>query len=89
MSKTLANELAADNIRQSLAARAHRRSRPRARRDSRQGDRRVAQEVRAMWDKTIPLGRYGKPEEFAAGAVFLFSDAAKLSPARRCRSTAE
>lgn len=33
--------------------------------------------VRDQLSKTIPLGRYGKPEEFANGAVFLFSDAAR------------
>ena len=80
MSKTLANELAADKIRvNQLAARTHRhRSRPRARRDPRQGERRVARRRCAnSWSKTIPLGRYGKPEEFANGAVFLFSDAAR------------
>ena len=26
--------------------------------------------------QTIPMGRYGDPKEFAAAAVFLFSDAA-------------
>ena len=36
----------------------------------------VSQGVSALVS-ALPLGRYGKPEEFAAGAVFLFSDAAK------------
>jgi 3-oxoacyl-[acyl-carrier protein] reductase len=33
--------------------------------------------VRASFEQAIPLGRYGRPEEFAAAAVFLFSDAAR------------
>jgi 3-oxoacyl-[acyl-carrier protein] reductase len=36
-----------------------------------------ADAVRDMWAKTIPMGRYGTAEEFAAGAVFLLSNAAK------------
>jgi 3-oxoacyl-[acyl-carrier protein] reductase len=34
-------------------------------------------EVKAAYSKTIPLGRYGQADEFAAAAVFLFSDAAR------------
>jgi 3-oxoacyl-[acyl-carrier protein] reductase len=34
------------------------------------------EEVRARVIKAIPLGRYGLPEEYAAAAVFLLSDAA-------------
>ncbi|MGI9667758.1 MAG: SDR family oxidoreductase [Acidimicrobiia bacterium] len=34
------------------------------------------EEVRSATAATIPLGRYGEPEEFAAAAVFLVSDAA-------------
>jgi 3-oxoacyl-[acyl-carrier protein] reductase len=34
------------------------------------------EEQRTRSSATIPLGRYGAPEEFAAAAVFLFSDAA-------------
>ena len=33
-------------------------------------------EARARSEAAIPLGRYGRPEEFAAAAVFLLSDAA-------------
>ena len=36
-----------------------------------------ADTVRENYAKTIPLGRYGKPEEYASGAVFLFSEAAR------------
>ena len=34
------------------------------------------EEVRAGIEATIPLGRYGDPEEYAAAAVFLLSEAA-------------
>lgn len=34
-------------------------------------------EQRENYSKTIPLGRYGTPDEFAQAAVFLFSDAAR------------
>ena len=79
MSKTLANELAADNIRVNHLL-PGRIDTDRVRElDIIRGKAIGAspEDVRAMWDKTIPLGRYGKPEEFAAGAVFLFSDAAR------------
>jgi 3-oxoacyl-[acyl-carrier protein] reductase len=33
------------------------------------------EEQRTRTEKTIPLGRYGEPDEFAAAAVFLLSDA--------------
>ena len=36
-----------------------------------------ADAVRESYAKTIPLGRYGDPVEFANAAVFLFSDAAR------------
>lgn len=36
----------------------------------------AAAEVRARVTDVIPLGRYGRPAEFAAAAVFLLSDAA-------------
>jgi len=35
------------------------------------------EDVRATWAKSIPMGRYGDPAEFASGAIFLFSDAAR------------
>ena len=34
-------------------------------------------EVRASLEKTIPLGRYGSPDEYASAAAFLLSDAAR------------
>ncbi len=34
-------------------------------------------EVRAGFEKTIPLGRYGHPTEYASAAVFLLSEAAR------------
>ena len=36
-----------------------------------------ADDVRAGFEKTIPLGRYGRPDEYAAAAVFLMSNAAR------------
>jgi 3-oxoacyl-[acyl-carrier protein] reductase len=36
-----------------------------------------AADVRATWERMIPLGRYGDPGEYAAAAVFLLSDAAR------------
>lgn len=36
----------------------------------------TVQEVRAGFEGVIPLGRYGRPDEFASAAVFLLSDAA-------------
>jgi len=80
LSKTLSNELAADNIRvnQLMPGRidTDRVRELDAIRSKATGASPDA--VRGMWTQTIPLGRYGKPEEFAAGAVFLFSDAAKF-----------
>ena len=32
-------------------------------------------EAEAQWNKSVPLGRLGKPEEIAGGAVFLAADA--------------
>ena len=32
------------------------------------------EEIEDMMNKTIPLGRYGKPEEFATYVCFLLSD---------------
>lgn len=36
-----------------------------------------AEDVRTSFAKTIPLGRYGQADEFAAAAIFLFSDASR------------
>ncbi|PAC67165.1 3-oxoacyl-ACP reductase, partial [Enterobacter cloacae] len=33
------------------------------------------EEVKAQAERMIPLGRYGQPEEFAAYAAFLLSEA--------------
>jgi 3-oxoacyl-[acyl-carrier protein] reductase len=37
----------------------------------------TAEEVRAGLERAIPLGRYGHPDEYAAAAAFLLSDAAR------------
>ncbi|MFP3381795.1 SDR family oxidoreductase, partial [Bacillus sp. SIMBA_069] len=34
-----------------------------------------ADEVRVKWEKQIPLGRYGQPDEFARVVTFLASPA--------------
>jgi len=79
MSKTLANELAADHIRVNhlMPGRIHT-----DRIDELDGIRAKntgssMEDVRATWAKSIPMGRYGDPAEFANGAIFLFSDAAR------------
>jgi 3-oxoacyl-[acyl-carrier protein] reductase len=79
MSKTLANELAADHIRVNhlMPGRIHT-----DRIDELDGIRAKntgssMEDVRATWAKSIPMGRYGDPAEFASGAIFLFSDAAR------------
>jgi 3-oxoacyl-[acyl-carrier protein] reductase len=79
LSKTLANELAADNIRvnQLMPGRI---DTDRVRELDELRGKAIGSspdDVRATWSKTIPIGRYGKPEEFAAAALFLFSDAAR------------
>ncbi len=38
----------------------------------------TADEIRREWERQIPLGRYGKPEEFAAVVVFLASPRASF-----------
>jgi 3-oxoacyl-[acyl-carrier protein] reductase len=79
LSKTLANELSADRIRvnQLLPGRINTdrvRELDTIRAKTVGG---TADDVKASYAKTIPLGRYGEPDEFAAAAVFLFSDAAR------------
>lgn len=79
LSKTLANELAADGIRVNHLL-PGRINTDRVReldviRGKATGS--TAEAVRASYSKIIPLGRYGEPEEFGAAAVFLFSDAAR------------
>ncbi len=79
LSKTLANELAADGIRVNHLL-PGRIETDRIReldtiRATATGT--SADEVKAGFEKTIPLGRYGTPDEFGSAAVFLFSDAAR------------
>jgi len=79
LSKKLANELAADNIRVNHLLpgridtdRIRELDTIRAKATGTSED-----DVRVTNSKTIPLGRYGSPEEFGNAAVFLFSDAAR------------
>jgi len=79
MSKTLANELAADNIRVNHLMPGRIATDRIIELDTIRGKASgaSADDVRASYSKTIPLGRYGEPAEFANAAVFLFSDAAR------------
>jgi len=79
LSKTLANELAGDRIRVNHLLpgridtdRVRELDVIRGKASSTSPD-----EVKAAYSKAIPLGRYGQADEFAAAAVFLFSDAAR------------
>jgi 3-oxoacyl-[acyl-carrier protein] reductase len=79
LSKTLANELAADHIRVNHLIpgrintdRVRELDAIRAKASGGSID-----DVRAAFVKTVPLGRYGEADEFAAAAVFLFSAAAR------------
>jgi 3-oxoacyl-[acyl-carrier protein] reductase len=79
LSKTLANELAADNIRVNHLL-PGRIDTDRVReldtiRSNATGT--SIDDVRASYAKVIPLGRYGTPDEYGAAAVFLLSDAAR------------
>jgi 3-oxoacyl-[acyl-carrier protein] reductase len=79
LSKVLANELAADRIRVNHLI-PGRFDTDRVRElDTIRGKATGAssEDVRAAFSKTIPLGRYGQADEFAAAAAFLFSDAAR------------
>ncbi len=79
LSKTLANELAADGIRVNHLLpgridtdRIRELDTIRATATGASAD-----EVKAIFAQAIPLGRYGTPAEYASAAVFLFSDAAR------------
>ena len=79
LSKTLANELAGDHIRVNHLL-PGRIDTDRVReldviRGKAAGT--SPEDVKMNYSKTIPLGRYGEPDEFATAAVFLFSQAAK------------
>ncbi|HEX5069742.1 MAG TPA: SDR family oxidoreductase [Vicinamibacterales bacterium] len=79
LSKTLSNELAADKIRvnQLIPGRIN-TDRVRELDVIRGKATAVSPEaVKAGYEQTIPLGRYGEPEEFAAAAAFLFSDGSR------------
>jgi 3-oxoacyl-[acyl-carrier protein] reductase len=79
LAKTLANDLAADGIRVNHLL-PGRIDTDRVRDlDTLRGkvSGASADEVRTAYAKTIPLGRYGAPDEFGAAAVFLLSDAAR------------
>jgi 3-oxoacyl-[acyl-carrier protein] reductase len=77
LAKTLANELAPQNIRVNhlLPGRidTDRVRQLDANRSQQAGI--SVEEQRARMEKTIPLGRYGVPQEFALAAAFLLSDA--------------
>ena len=79
LSKTLANELAPDKIRVNhlMPGRINTdrvRELDTIRAKATGG---TADTVREGWAKTIPLGRYGEPEEYGNAAAFLFSNAAR------------
>jgi 3-oxoacyl-[acyl-carrier protein] reductase len=79
LSKTLANELAADNIRVNhlLPGRID-TDRIRELDGIRARATGISPEdVKAGFAKAVPLGRYGTAEEYGSAAVFLFSDAAR------------
>jgi 3-oxoacyl-[acyl-carrier protein] reductase len=79
LAKTLANELAADRIRVNHLL-PGRIDTDRVRElDTIRGNAtgKSPEDIREGWAKTIPLGRYGDPNEYASAAVFLLSDAAR------------
>ncbi len=79
LSKTLANELAADGIRVNHLLPGRINTDRIRELDTIRGKASgsSAGDVRTAFSKTIPVGRYGEAEEFASGAVFLFSAAAR------------
>jgi 3-oxoacyl-[acyl-carrier protein] reductase len=79
LAKTLADELAADRIRVNHLV-PGRFDTDRVRElDALRGQAAgtSAGDIRAAFSRTIPLGRYGEPGEYADAAVFLFSHAAR------------
>jgi 3-oxoacyl-[acyl-carrier protein] reductase len=78
LAKTLADEWAADHIRVNHLIPGRIATERVAALDEDAAERRgvTASEVRAGYERVIPIGRYGQPDEFAAAAVFLLSDAA-------------
>lgn len=79
LAKTLAGELAADKIRVNHLL-PGRINTDRVRElDTIRGNATGTSpdEVKAGYEKTIPLGRYGDPMEYGTAAAFLFSDAAR------------
>lgn len=79
MSKTLANELALDGIRVNHLM-PGRINTDRVRHLDAIKSRNTGQsveQVRAAFEKSVPLGRYGEPFEYGQAAAFLFSDAAR------------
>ena len=79
MSKTLANELAVDGIRVNHLM-PGRINTDRVRHLDAIKSRNTGQsveDVRAAFEKSVPLGRYGEPLEYGRAAAFLFSDAAR------------
>lgn len=79
LSKTLSNELAPDRIRVNHLV-PGRINTDRVRElDTIRGKATgsSAEDMRAAFSKTIPLGRYGEADEFASAAVFLFSASAR------------
>jgi 3-oxoacyl-[acyl-carrier protein] reductase len=73
--KTLADELGPRGIRVNGLLPGRIGTERAAELDASTGD---AEAARARAIETIPLGRYGKPEEFAAAAVFLLSEQASF-----------
>jgi 3-oxoacyl-[acyl-carrier protein] reductase len=78
LSKTLAVELAPQKIRvnQLIPGRIHTDRVEEIDQENAKRQSITVEEQRTRIQSTIPLSRYGLPEEFAAAAVFLFSDAA-------------
>jgi 3-oxoacyl-[acyl-carrier protein] reductase len=79
MSKTLADELAPDRIRVNhLMPGRINTDRVRQLDAIKSADTGMSpDEVRAAFEKALPLGRYGEPEEFGQAGAFLLSDAAR------------